>query len=765
MGFRRLPAILALLVSFLVVTPLAGVALAVAPPASPLAGGRTVSFGLVTLRVPGSWPIINLRRHPRACPRLDVNAVYLGAPASAPVCPAAQLMGKTESVQILPIDVASPDLRAAARRTEVNGTVALTNPDSSVTHSIIDVLPAAGMEVSLSYGRDLPLARAILSSIRVSNRAGNAPSVAAVAPAAIPAIPAQGLYAGRGFDTCAAPAAADMSHWLASPYRAIGIYIGGINRACAQANLTAGWIARIMRAGWHYFPYYVGLQAPCVDAYGDATIKVGSAHAEGASAAADAVRQARDLGIPPGSPLIYDMEGYGRGCSPQVITFLSAWDAGLHARGYQAGVYESFSNVGDLVAARGRIVMPDVINYADWDGSATTASSYMPAVLWLHHQRLHQYLGNQDRTYGGVTMNIDLDQLDVKLGGLPVTASSLPLMRITVAMNRSGGAEWFARAANGTIRHSWQHPLGTLKWTPAVALGDSRTDLVSNPAVSANQNGLLTLFARARNGQVVHAWFHPGSPNDWQWGGAVGTGGAGRFAGDPAATRGPGGEVAVFSDNRAGVVLTTRQRAPDDNTGWTPWSSIGGTCASSPVAYSGRAGPIQVFCITKARSLAVRTQTALGWHAWQTVPGLADLGGVPAVAPTGAGGATVFARTRRGVLAGAWRPDPFTAWTALRRVPSGLKLAGSPAVASWPGGGAAVFAELAGGHVGYAVRRLAGTWSGWVSLRSTAVGVPAAWVNSFGPPAAAVLTARRHVAVSAYTGGGWGSWLDMGGGF
>jgi len=36
-----------------------------------------------------------------------------------------------------------------------------------------------------------------------------------------------------------------MTAWLASPYRAIGIYIGGLNRGCGQANLTAAWIAAL----------------------------------------------------------------------------------------------------------------------------------------------------------------------------------------------------------------------------------------------------------------------------------------------------------------------------------------------------------------------------------------------------------------------------------------------------------------------------------------------------------------------------------------
>ena len=43
-----------------------------------------------------------------------------------------------------------------------------------------------------------------------------------------------GAYAGYGFDACDAPSASTMTAWrAASPYRAIGVYLGGVNRACA----------------------------------------------------------------------------------------------------------------------------------------------------------------------------------------------------------------------------------------------------------------------------------------------------------------------------------------------------------------------------------------------------------------------------------------------------------------------------------------------------------------------------------------------------
>ena len=42
--------------------------------------------------------------------------------------------------------------------------------------------------------------------------------------------PSPGIYAGPGFDMCDAPASDVMTTWLgSSPYRAVGIYIGGNN--------------------------------------------------------------------------------------------------------------------------------------------------------------------------------------------------------------------------------------------------------------------------------------------------------------------------------------------------------------------------------------------------------------------------------------------------------------------------------------------------------------------------------------------------------
>ena len=52
---------------------------------------------------------------------------------------------------------------------------------------------------------------------------------------------------------------------------------------------------------------------------------------------------------------------------------------------------------------------------------------------------------------------------------------------------------WFARAANHTIRHNYQHPVGSAGWSATRAVGNSPANLASNPAVTSDASGILTL--------------------------------------------------------------------------------------------------------------------------------------------------------------------------------------------------------------------------------------------------------------------------------
>ncbi len=135
----------------------------------------------------------------------------------------------------------------------------------------------------------------------------------------------------------------------------------------------------------------------------------------------DAVDQARIAGIGEGSPIYFDMESYTRtaSASSATLTFLAAWTTRLHALGYDSGVYSSSaSGIADLVSRLGTAYpQPDDIWIANWNGRANAADPYVPASAWSDHQRIHQYRGGHDETWGGVTINIDNNYVEGATAG------------------------------------------------------------------------------------------------------------------------------------------------------------------------------------------------------------------------------------------------------------------------------------------------------------------------------------------------------------
>ena len=68
------------------------------------------------------------------------------------------------------------------------------------------------------------------------------------------------------------------------------------------------------------------------------------------------------------------------------------------------------------VTRPGAYVMPDHLWIADWNGRADTGSTYVRSDGWAPHGRVHQYRGGHNETYGGVTINIDNNWLDLGRG-------------------------------------------------------------------------------------------------------------------------------------------------------------------------------------------------------------------------------------------------------------------------------------------------------------------------------------------------------------
>jgi hypothetical protein len=76
------------------------------------------------------------------------------------------------------------------------------------------------------------MARRIVDGARLTPAAepSQSPESSSREPEAPVAASARGFRKGLGFDACTAPSRSAMSGWSASPYSAIGVYIGGANR-------------------------------------------------------------------------------------------------------------------------------------------------------------------------------------------------------------------------------------------------------------------------------------------------------------------------------------------------------------------------------------------------------------------------------------------------------------------------------------------------------------------------------------------------------
>jgi len=258
------------------------------------------------------------------------------------------------------------------------------------------------------------------------------------APQATAAERARDGITGYAFDARCAPTQEQMDAWLTtSPFWGAGVYIGGSMVSCrttatdvGQPHLDATWVARQRANGWHLLPIWVGKQASCHPLYGDRidptpTASYAAAEGEGRQEAAAAVVRARELGIPAGSTLWYDLEGgfdlADDDCRRSALRFLSGWTQAVHDLGYRSGVYSSISagihaldNADNL--SPGSYVMPDRVWYAWYNGRADSDVDprWVRATSW-DRERVHQYDAPAVATYGGVSLVIDRNF--VELGG------------------------------------------------------------------------------------------------------------------------------------------------------------------------------------------------------------------------------------------------------------------------------------------------------------------------------------------------------------
>ncbi|WP_426361900.1 glycoside hydrolase domain-containing protein [Streptomyces sp. E-08] len=421
---------------------LAGIGAATAPGfaaagSPPSTGRQVVSYHGYRIEVPADWRVVDLTANPRACLRFDTPAVFLGEPGEENDCPA-HIVGRTAGIVVEPITAGSAARTTAATARALRGKASAPTAKSSSDTIQVAVEDAGVLVTAVHTPETESLVRASLGSAELTagaERTELAPlRQQPDATRSAASGPQPGSYLGKGFDTCTAPSQAAMDAWRAgSPYRAVGVYISGSFRACAQPNLTASWVTHQTGNGWRLIPLDVGRQAPCTTFSQRMSADPATAKSQGVSAAATAITAATGLGIPAGSAIYSDIESYAStaSCKAAVLSYLSGWTERLHSGGYLSGFYSSASSgIKDAAGAYGNSAYTrvDHIFYGWWNGAAdVNTGSYVPSTSWAAHQRIHQYAGEVKESYGGYSITIDRDYLDVAAGTQPSSCSGTDL--------------------------------------------------------------------------------------------------------------------------------------------------------------------------------------------------------------------------------------------------------------------------------------------------------------------------------------------------
>ena len=487
------------------------------------AATKTVRYHGVSVRVPSDWPVFRLGAHSSVCVRFNRHAVYLGTPGTNEDCPV-QAIGRTEAILIAPKvrgATVAPDTRSVLAPTSTPGAALGGGAMATIVEKTQHVV------ITATWGRDRAAIRKALGlrSLRGAMLAtnGHRPPEASTStrPRAIahttspsaPALPGA-VYNGLGFDTCTTQSPATMSAWgAASPYAAVGVYIGGVNAACTGGYLNSSWVSAESAAGWHLIPIYVGLQAP--GACSCQGITASLAASQGTAAAQDAVIQAQALGIGTGNPIYLDMEGYKRSTATttEVLAFIEAWTEQLHASGYLSGVYSSgASGITDLVSDYGTgYIEPDELWTADWDSTppptppTSAANPYVPDGEWPNNQQLLQYLGGRNEKYGNVTVNIDSDYVDAATAAFGTGAPPAPVVATAPSLT-------IRPQANGSVHLTprWAGESGISRFE--ILAGASAATMTAIQTVSANRSGAVDIrgvyryfgvSALSASGQIV----------------------------------------------------------------------------------------------------------------------------------------------------------------------------------------------------------------------------------------------------------------------
>ncbi len=273
------------------------------------------------------------------------------------------------------------------------------------------------------------------------------------------------IFVGQGFDKCEIPTLGQLQTWVtSSPYRSVNLYIGGSCRACANTALTDTYLSQLTQQGWNFIPTWVGPQSAGYGGSCSSTISndTATAYQQGVNEASAALSVAENLGLTSsgqsGTVIYYDLEGYTNTSANRSAaqSFISGWTARLRALGNKSGVYGSAcaSYLSDFASISH---VPDAIWPGHWIYDTYNSSASVWDVLcisnglWYNHQRIRQYAGGHNETWGGVTLNIDSNAIDGPVATTSDSSSTVVIVEdpaITPAYNGMCGSAWYRFANN-----------------------------------------------------------------------------------------------------------------------------------------------------------------------------------------------------------------------------------------------------------------------------------------------------------------------------
>ncbi len=317
----------------------------------------------------------------------------------------------------------------------------------------------------------------------------------------------------RGFDKCTvAPASQMQAWWDTSWFYDTNIYMSGRNRGCSQTLLTAAWVKEVSDQGWGMIPTIVGYQSPCINSSSQ-TIQKHSidpvvAETQGRGEADIAIADANALGLTQGTVLYYDMERYDEtaqtpGCRTATIAFLKGWTERVRELGYISGTYGSPRNAIDDWQHMPPASRMDAVWMARWD-NLMTVWTYVtfpdfPTNVWNNHQRIKQWQGPHNETWGGFTFNIDGNISDAPVAGPAIAKNPNADFdgdgRTDISVFRPDNGAWYVLFSATPGFSAFQFGISTDIVAPGDYDGDGKTDA----AVFRPSDGSWHLLPKGNN--------------------------------------------------------------------------------------------------------------------------------------------------------------------------------------------------------------------------------------------------------------------------